>query len=86
MTTKAEILRAIRENCVRCVVGDLKIIEDCGGEKTCAVYPFRFGKDPTPAKGGRGPSREVTEKGLAAAARAREKRQKIDDQEKPIAE
>ena len=54
MTTKAKILKTIRENCIDCVVGQIMAIEDCGGEKTCKMYPFRFGKDPTPSKKGFG--------------------------------
>lgn len=53
MTTKAEILKVIRLNCLDCVVGQVSIIEDWGGEKSCKLYPFRFGKDPAPAKSGK---------------------------------
>lgn len=52
MTTKAKILRTIRENCIDCVVGQISVIEECGGEKTCKLYPFRFGKDPSPSRKG----------------------------------
>jgi hypothetical protein len=86
MTTKAQILRVIRENCCRCVVGDIKIIEDCGSEETCVLFPYRFGKDPNPAKAGKGPSRETTEKALAGAARAREKRKILNENKKVIGE
>ena len=52
MTTKAKLLKTIRENCVDCVCGQISVIEDCGGEKTCKLYPFRFGKDPAPSRKG----------------------------------
>ena len=52
MTTKAKILKVIRENCIDCVVGAVSVIDDCGGEKTCKLYPFRFGKDPSPSRKG----------------------------------
>lgn len=39
MTTKAKILKTIRENCIDCVVGAVSVIEDCGGENTCKLYP-----------------------------------------------
>lgn len=52
VTTKAQILRVIRENCINCVVGAISVIEDYGGERTCVLYPFRFGTDPSPARKG----------------------------------
>ena len=38
-------LKAIRENCKRCV-GSYAEIERCTSEKTCILYPYRFGKNP----------------------------------------
>lgn len=52
MTTKAEILAAIRGKCLSCCNESWKEVELCTVEK-CILYPFRFGKDPTPAKGGK---------------------------------
>lgn len=56
MTTKAEILRLIRENCGECMgmtendpsylVAD---VENCTAPN-CKFYDFRFGKDPYPNK------------------------------------
>jgi len=55
MTTKAEILRAIGKHCLECVGGSFEARKDCGGDRTlggkeCNLYPFRFGKDPKPAR------------------------------------
>ena len=64
MTTKGELLEAIRKTCLRCTCGSWKAVEDCQTEKSksmwkeyeiCPLFPFRFGSDPTPAKGGRNP-------------------------------
>lgn len=52
MTTKAEILKTIRLNCIDCVVGQESVIPDCGGENTCKLYPYRMGKDPNPSRPG----------------------------------
>lgn len=50
MTTKAKILRDIRENCLMCVGGSYKAVEECTAtEKTCKLVPYRFGKDPNPS-------------------------------------
>ncbi len=49
MTTKAALLRKIREFCVFCVCGDMDAIRDCL-EPQCSLYPFRMGTDPTPSR------------------------------------
>lgn len=41
-------LKAIRLNCLECSGGLSDAVKDCPIE-TCAVYPFRFGKDPSRA-------------------------------------
>ena len=38
-------LKAIREHCKDCVGGYREIII-CGGEKSCKLYNFRFGRNP----------------------------------------
>ena len=50
MTTKAEILSAIREKCLDCAGGSWLEVRECGSGN-CALRPFRFGADPTPARG-----------------------------------
>lgn len=62
MTTKYQILRDIRLNCMDCCNNSDKEVETCnvGINLTstvgqCKLYPYRFGKDPNPAKGGRNP-------------------------------
>ena len=52
MTTKTELYRLIRENCVDCCGGSTKEVELCP-IKTCPLFLHRFGKDPAPAKGGK---------------------------------
>lgn len=56
MTTKKEILDAIREQCLDCCGGSWKEVKNCscritpGGHRMCPLYPFRFGTDPNPSK------------------------------------
>lgn len=45
MTTKAELLRAIREKCLDCCVHQSKEVRLCPVYK-CALHSFRMGKDP----------------------------------------
>lgn len=70
MTTKAEILRVIRENCIDCVVGAISTIEDCGGEEDCKLYPYRFGKDPKPSRKG---NPEALEKARSVTLQSKKK-------------
>ena len=49
MTTKAELLAAVRAKCVDCAAGSFREVELCGSGN-CALRPFRFGTDPTPAR------------------------------------
>lgn len=52
MTTKTELLRTIRKQCLSCCGGSFAEVEACqGGKKTnefttCHLHPFRFGTDP----------------------------------------
>lgn len=49
MTTKADLLAAIRAKCLDCCCyrpGEVRI---CGG-KSCHLHDFRMGKDPNPAR------------------------------------
>ena len=56
MTTKAELLQTIRKHCLTCCDGSYKEVELCSAyippdkEKKCALYPYRFGIDPSPNK------------------------------------
>ena len=45
--TKAEILKAIRQNCLDCMCGQANEVKLCPIAK-CSLYPLRFGKDPSP--------------------------------------
>ena len=38
-------LKAIRAHCIQCV-GTYAEVKECGGEKSCPLYAFRFGKNP----------------------------------------
>lgn len=47
VTTKATILRTIREHCLHCLGGSPSEVEKCTAP-WCSLYPYRFGIDPTP--------------------------------------
>ncbi len=47
MTTKATILRTIREHCLECLGGSWSEVEKCSAPR-CSLHPYRFGTDPTP--------------------------------------
>jgi len=51
MTTKAAILKVIRAKCLDCSCYQPSEITKCTVQ-SCALYPFRFGKDPAPARSG----------------------------------
>ena len=55
MTTKGEILKAIRLNCVMCCGGSTLEVRNCAVGEKCTLYPFRMGKDPNPARKGMPP-------------------------------
>lgn len=38
-------LKAIRTHCIECV-GSYSEVRECGGEGSCVLFPFRFGKNP----------------------------------------
>ncbi len=49
MTTKAEVLKAIRQKCLDCCVQNQEEVRLC--ELTdCALHPFRMAKDPNPSR------------------------------------
>jgi hypothetical protein len=50
MTTKAFLLQIIRKHCLDCVSGSFVEVERCTSDKTCNLFPFRFGKDPSPSQ------------------------------------
>ena len=47
MTTKAELLRTIRLNCIDCMGGHPGYVKECTSGN-CRMYPFRMGADPRP--------------------------------------
>jgi hypothetical protein len=49
MTTKAQLLRSIRANCLQCCCGSINEVRDCEID-TCPMHKFRFGTDPTSKK------------------------------------
>ena len=49
MTTKAEILKTIRAKCLDCSRHQPQEVKFCPVQ-TCDLFPFRFGKDPSPAR------------------------------------
>ena len=42
---KTSPIKAIKEKCIDCCCGQRKEVEICGVPE-CALYPFRFGKNP----------------------------------------
>ena len=51
MTTKAEILKTIRAKCLDCCVYQPSEVRLCTAAD-CALFPYRFGTDPSPARRG----------------------------------
>ena len=49
MTTKAELLKAIREKCLDCCLGQPGEVRQCP-KCDCPLHPFKSGKDPTPSR------------------------------------
>ena len=47
MTTKAELLKVIRQQCKNCMGGYENEIPICTAPK-CSLFPYRMGKDPNP--------------------------------------
>jgi hypothetical protein len=50
MTTKADILRAIRHKCLDCSCHQPSEVRDCR-ITGCSLWPFRLGSDPEPSPG-----------------------------------
>ena len=48
MSTKAEVLRSIRNKCLDCSCYQPQEVKLCT-VYTCALYPYRHGKDPNPS-------------------------------------
>jgi hypothetical protein len=80
MTTKTALLKSIRRKCLDCSAGGRKEVRECR-LVTCALWPFRFGRDPSPSRGrgfggahrheppdGRGACLQRPERTTAAAA------------------
>jgi hypothetical protein len=47
--TKAEILKMVRQNCIDCMGGHIREVENCTS-KNCSLFSLRAGKDPSPSK------------------------------------
>lgn len=45
MTTKNQLLKIVRQNCIECMGGQPSLVEGCTSPK-CQYYEFRFGSDP----------------------------------------
>jgi hypothetical protein len=45
--TKSELLKVIRAHCLDCCCDQPSEVTRCGCP-SCKLYPYRFGKDPTP--------------------------------------
>ncbi len=51
MTTKSDLLKAVRAKCLDCSCYQSSEVTRCPA-KECALWPYRAGRDPTPARGG----------------------------------
>jgi hypothetical protein len=51
MTTKTEILKAVRRKCIDCSGGEMAEVRHCTVLR-CELWPFRLGTDPNPSKTG----------------------------------
>ena len=49
MTTKAEVLQAIRRKCLDCSCFQPGEVRECP-LTTCGLWPFRLGRDPEPSR------------------------------------
>jgi hypothetical protein len=49
MTTKADILQAIRNKCLDCSCHQPREVRECP-VSACDLWPYRFGSDPNPGK------------------------------------
>lgn len=49
MTTKADVLKAIRAKCLDCSVYQPEEVKNCHLHR-CPLWPYRMGKDPNPTK------------------------------------
>lgn len=55
-------IRAIREFCVQCTVGDMEAIRECApvpGIGACPLWPYRMGKNPNISEATRAKMREL---------------------------
>jgi hypothetical protein len=50
MTTKSDLLKAIRARCLDCSCYQPGEVAQCPA-KGCALWPYRAGRDPSPARG-----------------------------------
>lgn len=53
--TMTSVLRAIRAKCIDCSGGHKQLVDTCH-TKTCALWPYRMGKDPGRAGVGGNPN------------------------------
>jgi hypothetical protein len=51
MTTKAELLKAVRAKCLDCCCHQVAEVKSCTATR-CELWPYRMGRDPNPS--GRG--------------------------------
>ncbi len=49
MTTKADILQAVRRKCLDCSCFQPAEVRECP-VSTCDLWPFRLGRDPDPSR------------------------------------
>lgn len=51
MTTKAQLLKVIRVQCISCMGEQAFLVEGCTSPE-CSLFPYRSGHDPKPSRKG----------------------------------
>ena len=68
MTTKADILQAIRHKCLDCCCFQPSEVRECP-VSTCGLWPYRLGRDPEPSRSRGFAKSPVHTEGLEKAGR-----------------
>jgi hypothetical protein len=71
VTTKADILQAIRRKCLDCSCDQPSEVRECP-VTACDLWPFRFGHDPAPSRTRGFAKHPLTSGGLVNSSRARQ--------------
>ena len=50
MTTKTQLLQAIRHHCMECCSNSYIDVEMCPGSENCSIHPYRLGDPDEPSE------------------------------------